>query len=94
MTDKSTNFEGQTSHEEGKSPILLIFMSNSPCIFGHLEFRHLFCLNFLLISIKSLVMEPVGHDGRNNPFQGQTSREAGTLNFVDFVYYSIWIFGD
>uniref|UniRef100_A0A3Q7HW35 Uncharacterized protein n=1 Tax=Solanum lycopersicum TaxID=4081 RepID=A0A3Q7HW35_SOLLC len=23
-----------------------------------------------------VVMEPVGHDGRNNPFQGQTSREA------------------
>ncbi|KAG5608029.1 hypothetical protein H5410_019310 [Solanum commersonii] len=58
-------------------------------LFGDTEFRPYFCQNFLWTFFKTLVMEPVGLQGKINHFQGQTRPDAGKPPKLPiFVCYS------
>ncbi|KAG5569182.1 hypothetical protein H5410_058948 [Solanum commersonii] len=68
----------------GKSPILSIFVCYNPWILGDPNSRRRFCLNFSWTSVKTLTMEPVGHDGKTYQFSRSVEPRA------DLSYGADW----
>ncbi|KAG5591689.1 hypothetical protein H5410_042203 [Solanum commersonii] len=65
---KPTYFKGQMIPEQVNPSLCQIFVCYCPWIFVDLEFRRDFCQKISWTSIKTLVIELVGPDGKTNPF--------------------------
>ncbi|KAG5582365.1 hypothetical protein H5410_052992 [Solanum commersonii] len=82
LTAKTTYFQSQTSPGAGKAPIFSIFVCYSPWSFGDPEFARYFCQKFSWTFVKTLVMVPLGPDGKNEPFSRSNDPRGSSPSFL------------